>query len=399
MTYSLQRLLIILGIVVIPFYEIFIKMLPFVASISPDSRVNKEIISLVFALSIGLLAVWQGNIKPFRNRFLLIIPVYLLLNLIMSPHAPLIVNNVDAGDFYFWKPFSEVLCFSLMIFAVSSADIDINEILKIMVICGAVMSGYVILQRLGLDQFWTIRSGEEFVQVHGRAMGGNLGQPTIVSSWIIMMIPLAMYLRKWWMVILMVVACILTEGAVVISALGGIWIISVFYRYPQLRNIILIFTVSLLLFIGIYKPIQNKIINRTDGRWRVWGEILNDIHDGQIPNDKNKYSITGVGFGRFPVLFPIKNKSLFQQAHNDILEFIYNCGLIGGFLLLAGIFIMIMFVCKNLNTLSFSILLSFISVFLCSLGSFPFQLGAHQFYSSILVGLLNNEKILGRIKC
>ena len=123
MTYSLQRLLIILGLVFIPFYEIFLHLLPFVHSTAPDSRCTKEIIALVFALSIGLLAVFQGSIKPFRNKFLLAIPVFLLFNLIMAPHVPLVVNNVDSGDFYFWRPFVQVLCFTLMIAAEASLDI------------------------------------------------------------------------------------------------------------------------------------------------------------------------------------------------------------------------------------------------------------------------------------
>ena len=133
MTYSLQRLLIILGLVIIPFYEILLRVLPYVANHAPDSRIPKELIALVFALSIGLLAVWQGTLKPFRNKWFLIIPFYLLINLIIAPYAPLNINNVEVGDFYFWKPFGQVLCFTFMIIAIASADIDFEEILKVMV--------------------------------------------------------------------------------------------------------------------------------------------------------------------------------------------------------------------------------------------------------------------------
>lgn len=397
MNNSLKRLLIISGLVIIPFYEIFLKALPFVRSVAPDTRAPKEILALVFALSIGLLAVFQGDIKPFRNKWFICIPVYLLLNLIMAPHSDMFVNNVESGDFYFWKPFSEVLCFTFMIIAISSMEENIEEILKVMVICGSVMAGYVILQNFGLDQFWMAKTEQNFTAVRGEALGGNLGQPTIVSSWIIMMIPLAMYLKKYWMVLLMSIACLLTQGAMVTGALILIWIISVFYRYKELRIIILISILAIGIFVGINKPLQHKITNRMDGRYEVWQNVLSDIKNGQIKGEKQKFTITGVGFGRFPFIFPDRYKSVFQQVHNDPMEFAYNCGIIGEYLLLAGIFTMILFVSSHLTPLTFSILLSFIAIFLCSLGSFPFQLGAHQFYSAILVGLLHNEKLIRRI--
>lgn len=392
MNYSLQRLLIILGLVIIPFYEIFLRMLPFVHGVAPDSRVTKEILAVVFALSIGLLAVWHGNIKPFKNKFLLIIPVYLLFNLIMAPHVDLIINNMESGDFYFWKPFAEVLCFTFMIIAVASMEINIEEILRVMIICGTVMAGYVILQKLGLDQFYTVKPSIPWIaEMSNSEIGGSLGQKTIVASFIVMIIPLAMYFKKWWMSGLMVIACLLTHGSMVTAALVLIFVIFLFYRYMALRMLIIVLALASIMVIGFYKPIQNKIINRMDGRYEVWKNTLSDIHNGQLKDDKHKFGITGVGLGRFPFIFPNKHNSEFKQTHNDPMEFIYNCGLVGGFLLFAGIFVMISNI--NLDHMGFSILLSFIAIFFCSLGSFPFQLGAHQFYASILVGFLHNDSI------
>ena len=393
MTNSLPRLLIILGLVIIPFYEIFLHALPFVQSLAPDSRVTKELIALVFALAIGLLAVWQGTLKPFRNKYFLILPVYILLSLIMSPHLQLNINNNEVGDFYFWKPFAEVLCFVFMIFAVASYDGDVDGILRVMIICGVVMSGYVILQFLGFDQFWLAKGdtggihGNQFTAVPAHNIGGNLGQPTIVASWLVMMIPLAMYLKRWWMVIVMAISVFLCQSIMADGAIGLIWAISA-VRYNRFLIIPIIF---ILLAGGLWAMTHKAyVMSRMDGRNEVWGEVLHDIKYGQILEGQ-KFSITGVGLGRFSFVFPDRHHSPFQQAHNDMLEFIYNCGLVGGFLLLAGLFLMVKGVSPSQQ--GFSILLSFIAVFFCSLGSFPFQLGAHQFYSAVLVGLLNNRRI------
>ncbi len=396
MTCSLQRLLIILGLVIVPFYELFLKALPFVRNMSPDSRAPKEFIALAFALSIGLLAVFQGTLKPFRNKYLLIIPLYLVFNLFMAPHADLFINKVEIGDFYFWKPFSEVLCFTLMIIAVASIDIDLKDILRVMVVCGTIMSIYVILQKLGFDQFWVVKDHPDWTPlIKGAELGGNLGQKTIVASFIVMIIPLSMYLKKYWMTVVMVIACLLTKGLMVISALVLMTIITIFYFYGELRNIIIMLLLISGVLILFYKPMQEKIIEKMDGRYAVWEKTIHDIHHGQIKDGIN-YSITGIGLGRFPFVFPLKNKSEFQQTHNDILEFIYDCGIAGGFLLLGGIYLTISGALINLSPLCFSILLSFIAIIFYSLGSFPFQLAVHQFYSAVLIGLLHNDRIIRR---
>ena len=388
----MKRLLIILGLVIIPFYEIFLHALPFAVCHAPDTRVTKELIALVFALSIGLLAVFEGNIKQFRNKFLLIIPVYLLFNLIMSPHAPLFINNNEVGDFYFWKPFAEILCFALMIVAVASMEIDLEEIFKVMVWCATIMAVYMILQRFGLDQFFKEKQGQEFIQVHGRDIGGNLGQPTLASSFIVMMIPLAIYLRRYWSIAVIVIAALFTQGAMVLMALfliGAILLI-------RFNSVFIWIFLSILLAVGFYisidSSIRAKAIDRMDGRYGTWQKIVEDIHDGQI-NSGDKFAITGIGLGRFSFIFPAKHNSPFQQVHNDTLEFIYDCGLVGGFLLLAGFFMMFN---VNLTRQVFPIALSLITIFFLSMGTFVFQLGAHQFYSAILVGLINNDSILRR---
>lgn len=395
----MQKLLIILGIAIIPFYEIILKALPFVKSVAPDTRAPKEVIALVFALSIGLLAVFHGHIKPLRNKFLLILPVYLLINLIMSPHVDLFINGIEVGNFYFWKPFAEILCFLLMIVAISSMDIKFDSVFLAMVICGAIMAGYVIMQKFGFDQFWIVKNPEKWSGAIADAeIGGNLGQSTVVASFIAMIIPLAFYLKKYWMATLMVVATILTRSDMALLSLFVMIIPAIMYW----KKFLIIPMCSLILcgsiFIGyeIYKSpnFRHMISQHSSGRTVAWKAIISDIRDGAIVGSKQDFSFTGVGLGRFGFIFPDKNQSDFMQAHNDLLEFTYNCGFIGLGLLLMALFFMVCKFSIYLPPASFAILLSFITILFLSLGSFPFQLGAHQFYSAILVGLLHNQGVL-----
>lgn len=383
----MNKLLIILGLVIIPFYELILRAFPFARIFAPDSRAPKEIIALVFALSIGLLAVYLGEIKPFRNKYFLIIPIYLLFNLIISPHVSLIINNVESGDFYFWQPFCEVLCFLLMIVAIASMEIKFELIIRTMVICATIMSVYMILQKFGFDQFWVTKTDQVFTSVRAEALGGNLGQPTIAASFIVMMIPLAIYLKRYCMSLIIGIAVLLTGSAMAIGAILCVMIISTvrYFRIPMRFILIPIILLISLLFIP---GLKNKITDRMDGRYQVWSEVIHDIHYGQIKDGQN-YSLTGIGFGRFPYLFPSRHQSKFQQAHNDPMELTYDCGLFGLGLLVMALY----FIIKNTNMtpINYSVMLSFAALLFCSLGSFPFQLGAHQFYGAVLVGILNNK--------
>ena len=400
MNYNLQRLLVIIGLIAIPFYELFFKVFPFVRVIAPDTREPKELIALTFALAIGLLAVFQGTLKPFRNKYFLILVVFLLLNLFMSPQADLFINNVQVGDMFFWKPFAKVLCFALLMFAVASMDIDFNDILKTMAYCSFAMSIYVILQRLGFDQFWIQREGEQYLWVSGRAFGGNLGQPTLAASFIATIIPIAFYLRKYIFGIVMFTAVVLTKSEMALIALA---IVFVFYiaksqrlLFPIIIFFILFFVIGCSLFSTNYK-VRSFINDHSSGRTSVWRETFNDIKDGAISDGKQDFSFTGVGFGRFAFIFPDKHKSNFQQTHNDILEFTYNCGLIGSGILIVGLFFMVKSAWYCNDSLPIAILLSFLTILIISFGSFPFQLGAHQFYSAVLIGLLHNNSIIRRM--
>lgn len=394
-----QRLLVILGLIAIPFYELIFKVFPYVKVMAPDTRAPKELVAIWFALAIGLLAVFQGKIKPFSNKYLLVIPLYLLFNLWMAPQVDLFINNVNCGDLYFWKPFVQVLCFSLMIIAIASSDDDFTPVLKIMTWCGVVMAGYVVMQKLGFDQFWVIKEPPKgMVQWPDSQIGGNLGQCTIVASFIAMLIPLAVYLKKYWMVAVLAIGVICSGSdmamlAMIVMMLSYGLRKFCFSKTLGVLLIILIIIASSLAYLRS-DSVRNFSEKHSSGRITVWKDIISDIRDGNIEGVKQDFSTTGVGFGRFAFIFPDKHKSLFVQAHNDFLEFTYNCGFVGLLLLLAGL----MFVFKNItpSDCNFAILLSFISILFMSLGSFPFQLGAHQFYAAILVGLLHKS---GGIRC
>lgn len=396
---SLQRSLLILGFIAIPFYEIIFRFFPYVQVHAMDTRVTKELVSMMIALAIGLTAVFQGSLKPFKNKFFLILIGYLFFSYFMSPFIPLAIDNVNSSNFWFWKPMVQVLCFSMMIFAVASMDFDIS-ILKVAMLCGVAMSVYVILQNFGFDQFWAEKQGDEFIQVTQRGVGGSLGSSVVVSSFIVTLIPIAMFFKKYFSALIMVSAVVICKSDM--ASITLVFVVLALASRVDFRIFLLVFLTGIFLMIfGVNKFINDadfhkKILDRGNGRFQVWKQTIQDFRDGPIEGMKSDYSMTGTGLGSFPHFFTQKHNSTFQQAHNDPIEFLYQCGIVGLTLMVFSLGYMFLGIILGKSPgLSFHLSISFISLIICSLGLFVFQLGAHQFYASFLIGLLHNESIIG----
>lgn len=391
---NLQKQLVILGLIVVPFYDFFLRLLPYVRTVAPDSRATKEILAVGFALASGLLAVFVG-MKPFNNKWLLAALGFILLSFTMSPHAPMVINGVDSGDFFFWKPFAITLCFAFLVIAAASLDCDFEVILEVMVWSGFGMALYVIAQWFGLDQFWVESPKVKDLGITSPLLAGTMGQSTVVASFLAMIVPLAAYRRHFAPAGVIVLAVILTKSAMAMLALGVILIaasfMSNYVRKPYLCIMLTIICVTFGLICHKNAGFGQRVQEQFNGRTVVWGQTISDIKNGAIEGSPQDFSFSGMGIGRFTVLFPQRHASTFQQAHNDYLEFVYNCGLVGLGLLLMGIWRM--FTVYRMNNRRRAVSLACIAMLFCALGSFPLQLGAHQYYLAVLAGLLHNEAI------
>lgn len=399
----MQKSLIILGLFLIPFYELIFRIFPFVKVDASNTREPKLMIAMALALGIGLSAVFEGKIKKFNNKWVLIFPVYLLFSYFSSPQIPLFINEVDVTGFWFWKPFAMVLCFLMMTIAVSSIECDYHLILKAMCLSGFIMALYMMFQKLGFDQYWIQKEGAEFYHVTERAVGGNLGHSTIVSAFLIMIIPISFYLKKNMYAMTMLMAVMFAKSEMALLAVVLMSVIACVYIYPK-SLILVIFIGMIFLAVVGYLVFSNKsfvqdLNNRSNGRFAVWGQIWQDFKSNPIEGDKRDYSFTGVGLGSFPFVFSSRHTSIFKQAHNDFLELLYVTGFFGlgiVFLILLKIFTQHGF--YELSNIQFTLLLSIFGVCVVALGSFPLQLGVNCYFLSVIFGLANNDLITRRIK-
>lgn len=379
--------LTILGLVLLPFYDILFKLFPNVAVIAADTREQREIMSVILAISIGLSALYRG-VKPFRNAWLLIFVFLIVISINFIPRLPIVINGIDNGTLWIWRPMFEVLCFLLMLIGISSFDMDIEKILNVMFWCGFIMAVIVILQTAGYDPFHKVRSVEIIKAVKFPERGGTLGQPTLVSPFIAMIIPIALYLRKYIFALFMATAVYLTHSQMAMGALILGCIIYVCFCRP--RSSVLIIPLTFITSVFLFWT--GKVTIGFSGRIDVWKMIFNEIKDSKLKGYEGlDFSWFGHGLGSFSYISFASENSAFGSPHNFYLNVLYCSGIIGLFLIIGAIIYLCIDIIKNLDKTTAVLASSLSVVLLCSLGSFVLGLGAHIFYTLVIAGLLINH--------
>ncbi len=363
--------------------------IPFIWWSGYGTREPKMALALVFALALSLLALYKQKLT-LKNPFLLGFMGFLALSF---KFVPKIVINNNPASFWIWKPMLFISIFFMMLTAVASVKItkrDINRLFDVMVWVGFIMSLYAICQFFGFHQFFRgVSERADFVHVPSNMVGGTLGHPTILAPFIAMIIPFALYLRKYVKAIVIILAVILTQSNVAMVAMA----ISLLFLLYTKRKCRIYAVMLIILLIGIccIGVGSGKITG--SGRLVEWPKIIKNV---VAPSDDKEYSYTGYGMGSYPYIYALRHGSKFTKAHNEYIELFSNTGLIGISLFLLSIGYMFYINLGDFfarNKLIITLLSSFICIALCAGGTFIFQTGASIYYSIIVVGLLHNEHL------
>ena len=366
------------------------------------AREPKMAWALCFALAIGLTALYQGLLKPFRNKWTLVLAGFCLLSFYLSPNPTLNLFGIASGRFWSWEGLYQVLVFLIFTITVASLELsrkEANTIIDIMVWCGLAMGVLVVLQAMHLDQFFKHRFG-----TYGH-MCGTLGNPTLVSPYLAMIAPLALYRRRYLFAGVIALATCLTRSDV---ALAGLVMGLVAYIALLGRKILIVVSILVVLLggFGIYcygnsPELRQKFPDNE--RFLTWTQSITDLKTPPMRDSKKAYAITGLGMGSFKYLFHVKNNphnDNFLYAHNDYVQVAYELGIAGFFIFIAMILVMLRDrVWRQLiDHRRRALTASFISIATCAMGSFVFQIGTHIFYTLTIVGLLYNEGLNGNGK-
>ena len=354
---------------------------------SGDLRVIKLKVAMVFAVILGLLVFHHGNIKGVRNKWLFALMAYLPIAYILSPKPEIKLFEMNVSSFWAWQPMYLIWVFFSMLCLIATHKFykwDIRQILHVMRYCGLLTACYVIMQFFHIDQFFFQTSGG----TDGR-MAGFIGNPTLTAPFIAMMIPITLYLRRYWQAVLMVVAIVMTESQMAMGAT-----IASIIAYISLKNVWFFFTGLLLacvLAFAIHTGYQKGIVNDSS-RFEHWPVIAQDINSS-VAEDGPKYPLTGIGMGSFRYTYHIKHNNNYFQAHNEYLEILYNIGLSGLVLFILSIITMIKPYLKlGVNRYRRALLASFLCIAMCAMGTFVWQIGTTIFATIVVAGLLMNQE-------
>ena len=388
----LTNWLIKLGLIATPYFIIA----------GRDIRDIKLDVAGVFALAIGLSTIYSHGLKPQKNKWLMFFIWAACSSYLIAPACPVSMYGIDITLFWVWKPMYYFIVFGLMIFSVSSIEftyVRIQSLLRWMSWCGFVMACYTILQYFKLDQiFQTCTDG-----TYGH-MAGFIGNPTHVSPYIAMIIPICLYLRRRIMTVVMVVAVCLTTSSVAIIAMGVSILCYFVFQTKKLRRNILLIVLGMCVLgaVWTYLPTELAIKVKDTGiisdnqRFLYWGQALNDLRIPQLEGSKQIFPLTGMGLGTYKYLFHFQHQNSFFQAHNEYVELTYNLGLIGLGLFFGAI---AMFFKRNFNIkdkLRMALFASFICVAITAGGAFIWQIGTTAWYTCLVVGLLSNDSLGGK---
>lgn len=389
----LIQALIVFGLVAVPFL-----LVP-----GHDTREPKMMLALAVALATGLVAIFQGRLRAFHNKWALILIGYLLVSIWFAP--TLITPRVP--NLWGWQPAFAILVFALLLITVASIEWDERARWRLFTAAtwvGVVMAGYALLQFLYIDQFCDQKT--DYFPIN--RIGGTMGNRTIVAPFIAMLIPLATHMRSWWKVIVMAVAVLVCRSSVAIGA----GVIAVLFQLAGRGRRTLaiaggaagVLVIAALIGYAADAGIRREI--NDSGRFEVWRLVLQDWRSPVDPEKDNSFAITGLGPGSFRYIFPQKHEQFFRdhawqefhQAHNEYVQMLYECGVVGLILLLGAI----AWVFRR--TYSFraiwrgetdpyrmSLLSSFLCICLCALGTFVWQIGPTIFYTVVIAGLLHNR--------
>jgi len=362
--------LLLLSLIVIPFYEVILYFLipsrnypSFV-----DMRVTKDFMASLFAIAIGAGVLSTNGFKKITNIWIPIFLLFIVFNIYKAPATSLHYDGI-----WNYQPAYQMFVYYFLFLGVKNMTLtkqDIQSIYKTIFYCGFAMSILMMIQRLGLDQIFIVQLQSASDATKLPQMGGSLGQATLSSPFIVMCLPFAIEQRKWLIGAFMAIVVILSGSSFAMAGLCAIIIMTIILKTKHK----VVYLCSLALTLGTFIYFNQDFLC-ANGRFAVWNLVVKDIFNGKI-------AFTGAGIGAFKYLFAMKNGNTWHHAHNEYLQLLWSCGIIG-----FGIVAMITkHIIKEIS-ISKTILISILGISIISFGTFPLQLAVYQYYLAVMIGV------------
>lgn len=356
-----------------------------------DGGVSRFICYSTAACITGYV-IFNSGFKKLPIVWMGLLLVFIIFSSLHTPniHCEGPFTPQDAGLFNYKPMFECFLMFGLFM-ALYSSSIDtiaFEGILNTLGYAGVIITVYIVLQRLGMDQIFRLTDEMTFDHLsRNPEVGGMISQPVYASAILVILLPFMFRLSGWFMV-LGIVGILLTGNR---SGLVAVAIMSIpcFLGTRKSGTIAFVaYMVILAIVLGLYWAFPVKIdgLLNPSGRLEAWKMIIQDFIHPTFPGIDKSYVVTGQGIGAFSIIFPFYNHSTFNQAHNEYLEMWRGTSFIGLFLLFKTQFAILK---QTDNRFIFGSLLG-ISVFACT--NPIWHIASLAFLTAFLAGLGLNQR-------
>lgn len=380
--------LILIGLFVLPLFVLH----------GYSFRYPREVLALGLALAIAMYGIYEGLVQCKADKaWIMIFIGWVFISLLFVPHIKgLEFGSENVDGLWNFKALFYISIFALAFFVISNLNLSQDFITKCCyaILIPAVITAVIVIgQFFGIENFFRNPTGateqeQHLVAVTNYKLGGLMGQPTLSSAYLSMVLPIAFYLRKHALSSLIILAIILTKSDVAtIAMISSVAFLLCFSNWKKIG--ILAFLTFLIVIAGIFLKYQIH----DSGRFDIWLQILKDMTTPFLIPNGLTYFFTGFGIGSFPYFFSSLHSSHWQQAHNEYIQVFYGAGAIGLGIMLFGIYKIFKSAWKNFDNREIRYMTtSLFAICVCALGTFVWQLGVFQFYTVVVLGVIYNLK-------
>lgn len=381
-----------ISLVAIPFCLGF-GFFPFTPNMVVDYRVAKDLFAFSFAIFIFFWTITSEGIPKQKNHWPVLLLVYLVLHQYLVPKLDF-DSQSDKLVCLLWSFRPLYYCFVYYLFYLACQQIFILEeyrrtTLKILMWVGFISAIYLICQFFKIDPYQHLNGATDTPGTKAATLTSFFTHPNYAASFIGLCLPFALLNKNYGKVLVMLAAICMAQSYVVITAmvLGLTFYLWHVTRYK--KTLVILTTLSVMVFIGLLYVTRHHTPDH--GRFNVWILMIQELHSSFI---------FGFGLGSFPILFELTHHLHFEQAHSEPLQFVYETGIVGGFLLLKGVWSHlkpVVFLIEK-DEIYLAVTTSFVIILVCSLGQFIWQIEPHRYISVMLMGMIiasTNQRRIG----
>jgi len=362
------------------------------------TRYPKEVLSLL-AMSGIIVACCTKGLKPLKNKWLMWIFALgvfntLILNRYLLPFVSqgndkFLMTRDGIGTLSTYMAYKELLYLLIAImtiWSISSVVLNVKNIVNALNVILGILIAYGFIQIIGFDQFNMVISGVTWHSLVQRIVG-TLGNPSLFGIYLAMLVPFAVYTKRYWLAICGTIMTCCTLSATGIIGLCVAGLVMLYYSVAKSR-----LWVILASFFGVilFFILQNTSFMSFEGRYDQWYQTWLIIHAKPL---------TGYGLGTFEYYYMTPRMinmfvDVWREAHNEFLQAWFCLGLGGLALLILAVRKFIIEFLRNISPLKITTFASLSVVILAMLTSFPLRVAPISYLTVILLGILLNEEEL-----